>query len=633
MIKRKTIGFFIDWVENPYQCSLYSGIKDRAKEKDVNLLAFVGGAIESPRRHEQLRNTIYKVVNKDNIDGLVISSGSVCRFVNEMLFTNYLKNFDQIPIVSIGQKVKNVHSILIDNKIGLYKMIIHLIRDHGYKNIAFINGPKGNFDAEIRLRIYRETLTEFNIPYNEDIIYPGDFTPHSGIQAVRSLLNQKKKKIDVILAANDDMACGAIEELQRRNIPIPKEYAVVGFDDQTSSKIMNPPLSTIRQPIYETGSQALDIICDLIDHKKIPIEIYLETEPIIRESCGCNEESISQNSVCITPLRDVEIDDKEPEITISRLEKLAESIQNSVLNQTPNQPDFEPQYIKIEDINEILQALFSSFRKNDHTPFLSTLKIHLYKTNSFSRKTEIMWQIFISVLRSYTLPFLSIPKKELAENIFHKARLLIDDYSEREYLLKALKEEQAYQIFRDIGEHIITLESMEDVLDVLGMNFPQLGILSCYLSLYEGKDKKSSQYTNSKLLFAISPKGRVKIGREGISFPTRKLFPSGIIPSETAYSLIVESIFFGKNELGIILFEPGAQKSFTSEIMRRLLLNSALKGAAFIQQIQNQAINLTKTNKELQTTLHTLQATQKSLVETKKMAALGGLVAGIAHEI
>ena len=72
--KRKTIGFFIDWIENPYQCSLYSGIKDRAQEKDVNLLVFVGGAIKSPRKHEHLRNSIYQVAHKDNIDGLVISS-------------------------------------------------------------------------------------------------------------------------------------------------------------------------------------------------------------------------------------------------------------------------------------------------------------------------------------------------------------------------------------------------------------------------------------------------------------------------------------------------------------------------------------------------------------------------------
>jgi DNA-binding LacI/PurR family transcriptional regulator len=50
--KRATIGFFIDWIENPYQDSLYSGIKDRAQERDINLLTFVGGAIESPRKHE-----------------------------------------------------------------------------------------------------------------------------------------------------------------------------------------------------------------------------------------------------------------------------------------------------------------------------------------------------------------------------------------------------------------------------------------------------------------------------------------------------------------------------------------------------------------------------------------------------
>ena len=113
--KRKTIGFFIDWIENPYQCSLYSGIKDRARERDINLLTFVGGAVESPRKHEYLRNTIYKVVNKDNIDGLIISSGSVSRFVNEEQFLDFIRTYSRIPVVSICQKVKDIHSILIDN--------------------------------------------------------------------------------------------------------------------------------------------------------------------------------------------------------------------------------------------------------------------------------------------------------------------------------------------------------------------------------------------------------------------------------------------------------------------------------------------------------------------------------------
>lgn len=630
--KRKTIGFFIDWIENSYQCSLYSGIKDRAREKDVNLLVFVGGAIESPRKHERLRNSIYQVAHKDNIDGLVISSGSVSRFVNKEQFSSFIHSYKHIPKVSICQKIDNIHSILIDNKTGLYRMIVHLIKDHGYKNIAFIGGPGGNFDADERLQIYCETLSGLNIPYDPGLIIQGDFTPQSGAQAAITLLDKPGTKVDAILAANDDMARGAIEELQRHNISIPKVLAVIGFDDQVYSKILNPPLSTIRQPTYEIASKALDIILDIIEKKEVPLTIYLPTEPVIRESCGCFKESLSLNSVHQISL-ELDTAREEPEEPVYHLEKLAESIHKSIMNQTTGKPDFENLYLKIEDIDGILHSLFEALNKNDYTPFLYTLKAQLNKTTRFNRNKEIMWQVFISALRSNILSFLSASKRQLAEIILHKSRLLIDDYSEREYHHNTIKEAQSYQIYRDIGEDIVSLESIEDVLEVLGVNFPKLGIKSCYLSLYEGKDNENLQFSYSKLLFVLNPGGRKEIGKQGISFPTRRLFPDGIIPDNKAWSLLVESIFFGRNQLGIVLYEPESQMGFNADIMRRLLLNSALKGAAFIQQIQNQSQNLEAANRELQNTLHTLQTTQKSLVESKKMAALGGLVAGIAHEI
>jgi DNA-binding LacI/PurR family transcriptional regulator/signal transduction histidine kinase len=629
---RKTIGFFIDWVENPYQCSLYSGVKDRAGEKDVNLLTFVGGAIYSPRNHEHSRNSIYQVANKENIDGLIISSGSVSRFVNKEQFASFVHAYNMIPRVSICQEIENIHSILIDNTSGLRRMLIHLIQDHGYRNIAFVCGLEGNFDADMRLHIFKETLSEFSLPCHPGLILPGDFTSQSGVRAAQMLLDNPGIKADVVLTANDDMASGLVEELQRHAVSIPSDIAVVGFDDQTYSSMMNPPLSTIRQPTYETGAKALDILLDIIEGKEVPLHITLPAEPVIRESCGCFTESLSLNSV-MPVAGEKKTGESEPGNFLSNSESFSDKIRDSISSKTRGKAGFEHLSLGKEDIEESLRALRASLENNNSTIFLHTLKTQLYRSTKFHRNIIVLWQVFISSLRNTIIHFIPGQQQQLAEMIMHKARLLIEDYSEREYRYTAIKESQTYQIFRDIGEHIVSTESIDDVLESLGMNASKLGIRSCYLSLYEGKNDKNIQFSTSKLLFALNSSGRLDIGKEGISFPTRQLIPRGIIPRDKAFSLLVESVFFGKNQLGTVLYEPESQMGFSAEIMRRLLLNNAVKGAAFIQQIQNQSQNLEAANKELQNTLHTLQTTQKRLVESKKMAALGGLVAGIAHEI
>ena len=181
MKNRPTIGLFIDWSENPYHKNIISGVQDKAKEKEVNLLIFIGGCINSPRKWEIPRNIIYHFVKETTLDGLIVSSGSVGHYSSIMQMTEFIRKYSFLPILSISQYFSNIPSILIDNTFGLKKMFLHLIKDHHYKRIAMITGPQGNQEAEQRFQIYQETLKECGIAYDKNLIIRGDFFYQSGL--------------------------------------------------------------------------------------------------------------------------------------------------------------------------------------------------------------------------------------------------------------------------------------------------------------------------------------------------------------------------------------------------------------------------------------------------------------------
>jgi DNA-binding LacI/PurR family transcriptional regulator len=284
---RYTIGIIIDWIENHYQINLLSSIENATKRKNINLITYVGGAYKSPRAHELPCNLIYNFVDKKRVDGLLISTGTVGHFCTNDDLLEFFNKFDPLPIVSIAQKIKPFHSVLTDNTIGLKNILHHLINDHGYKKIAFIQGPPTNQEAVERFNVYRDMLNQYGLDFDLALVVCGDFTPLSGREAVRTLIDERKSVFDAVVASNDDMAFGALVALQERNIFVPNDVALTGFDDMEICKYINPSLTTVKLPIYEQGEKAVDLLISLINGDKTERDIYLPAESVIRESCGC----------------------------------------------------------------------------------------------------------------------------------------------------------------------------------------------------------------------------------------------------------------------------------------------------------------------------------------------------------
>ncbi len=303
--KNINVAFLIDWISSPYHIELVCGLEEACRNENVNLITFIGGCLNSPKNYDLKSNYIFDLISADYIDGIIIESGLQGLYSTKDEIAGFLERFKPIPVVSLSEKLLDIPSITIENSRGLENIILHLIDHHKFKTIAFIAGPHDNTDSQERLDTYMQTLKKRRIEFNPDLLLPGTFVNKSGKEAVRILLDERNIIPQAIVAANDDMALGAMEELQARKIWVPEEIAVVGFDDQKDSAYKTPALTTVRRPIFKLGETAVGVIKNLIERKHGQRNIELSTEPVIRQSCGCpksmnyiKESRSSSKAVC-----------------------------------------------------------------------------------------------------------------------------------------------------------------------------------------------------------------------------------------------------------------------------------------------------------------------------------------------
>jgi LacI family transcriptional regulator len=131
----------------------------------------------------------------------------------------------------------------------------------GRKRIALINGQQGLDATRDRLKGYRQALASHDIPFEPELVRPGNWEPSSGYAMTRLLLALDRPP-DAIFCANDLMAVGCYDALREAGRRIPEDVAVVGFDDREIAQSMRPPLTTLILPQREMGAIAAGMLID-----------------------------------------------------------------------------------------------------------------------------------------------------------------------------------------------------------------------------------------------------------------------------------------------------------------------------------------------------------------------------------
>jgi len=275
--RTNTIGIIVPRLNSSFQSSVMAGMEKVANEAGYNLI--ISQSLETVQKEIVNARTMFD----NRVDGLLVSLAYDTENIDhfEPFFSKGipLLFYDRVP------EHKNCTSIVIDNIKAAYKATSHLI-EQGCKNIVHISGNLKVNVYKDRLKGFKYALMDNDIPFTSSSVITTDLSEEAGIQAAQEILNMNPLP-DGIFVANDNCAVSCVKALKQAGISIPDEMAMVGFNNDPITRIIEPNLTTIDYPGFEMGEVAVRSLINYLDGASdvnITNTITLRAELVVRES-------------------------------------------------------------------------------------------------------------------------------------------------------------------------------------------------------------------------------------------------------------------------------------------------------------------------------------------------------------
>jgi len=277
-----TVGAIVANILNPFSTSIIRGIEDYCKKSGFNLI--LCNADDDPVKEKEY----IAMLTAKQIDGLIINTtgrnNEIVMAVNQKL-----------PVVLIDRKVPeiNIDTVAVDNIKGAALAIEHLVRQ-GYSRIVMFTLPYETISPRReRVQGYKQALAARGIPFAPELLVQTAPDALSVAEKLQVLLKDNTEPL-AIFGMNNLMTMAVIKALKAMNIKIPRDIAVLGFDDWDWAELIDPPITVIRQPTYQIGWKAATLLIKRAKNRGKsgkPSLIVFEPELIVRQSCGEEQES------------------------------------------------------------------------------------------------------------------------------------------------------------------------------------------------------------------------------------------------------------------------------------------------------------------------------------------------------
>ena len=267
-----TIGLLVPNSLNPYFAELARGIEDYC-ERNGYCVILCNSDDDPDKQRSYLR-----VLLEKRIDGLIVASAGGDSGLAEGL------SCVRTPMVIVDRGLEGVDADLvrIDHEYGAYLATRHLL-ELGHRDIATISGPATTSVAQMRLAGFCRALKDAGIEVPRERMLESDFTSTGGYNAAATLLERNPPS--AIFAANDMIGIGVLRAAAERNVRVPTELSVIGFDDIQMSRYVYPALTTVGQSILQLGEMAAEVLLRRIATPDLVTEQRIVTPSIVmRES-------------------------------------------------------------------------------------------------------------------------------------------------------------------------------------------------------------------------------------------------------------------------------------------------------------------------------------------------------------
>lgn len=552
------IAFLVDWLMDSYQSAVLQGARAAALERGVHLVTVPGGVLGAPEANGEQRNHLFDLVSAGQLDALIVLSGTLGNHRGVAGLIEFLEPFRGKPVVSIAVEVPEYSVVQVNNAAGMLEAVEHLIRVHELRRIAFIRGPAVNAEAEVRFEAYLQALERSGIPYDDRLVAFGKFQRACGEDAVRLWLDERGigvGDLDAVVGAADLMVLGALDELTRRRIRVPDDVALVGFDDIEQARFTTPPLSTVRQPLFEQGHEAVRIALGQLSTGVTAERVELSTRFIGRRSCGCfAREPVHESTPPSSPRLSLEA------LLVARRAVLrAELSRASRGSFAAAGSGWEERLLNaladelggregafVEAYDRVLQAVLSS---------AGDLSVCHAVVGALRR------QLLRSVGDAATLRRL--------ETLFHELRVITSEVLERFQANQRIQAEAWARALSQVSAQLVTSFEAERLSRCVRDHLPRLGIRSCFIARYV--DQKDAELVTGYL----EPGGEEL---PSVRYPAAELVPRGLWGDRTTSQLVVMPLAFDGQPFGFAVFELGQGEGHVYEALAEIIA-AALRGA------------------------------------------------------
>ncbi|MEO8295825.1 MAG: LacI family DNA-binding transcriptional regulator [Gemmatimonadota bacterium] len=273
--RTSTIGVLLPDLYGEFYSEVIRGIDQTARRHDYHVL------VSSSHADQHDIDTVLRSM-RGRVDGLIL-------MVPDLQVASAVAMLPErfpLVLVNCAEESRQHDAITVANFEGADAMVRHLV-DLGHTRIAMITGGERNFDAAERLRGFRSALEQAALSMEGDLILSGDFSETSGFRAGAELA-QRASRPTAVFAANDAMAIGALSAFREAGLDVPRDIAVVGFDDIPMARYVDPPLSSVHVDISALGECATIRLLEAMQQPAghVVRREIMPTTLVVRRSCG-----------------------------------------------------------------------------------------------------------------------------------------------------------------------------------------------------------------------------------------------------------------------------------------------------------------------------------------------------------